>query len=165
MLVSLNTTGSMNQYRLLDKAEAIPWQNRFTTPKTQPIGQGFDVQQAALKPDKVKQLLANVDLRNISPHDLGVLGGYLNGNGEISDISATEFALSAFTIDGMDANAPIDMIKFFEDRYTFVDKLIAQGEQGMNDARKFLGDTLHTLYSMDEFIKNMGSGVFIDEKA
>lgn len=165
MIVSLNSTGNTNQYKLLDKAVAMPWQNRFTTSKTQPIGQGFDAQQAALKPIEIKKLLANVDLRNISPHDLGMLGGFLNGNGEISDNSANEFVLSTITKDNMNANAPMDMINFFEDHYTLVDKLIAQGEQGLGDARKFLGDALHTLYSMDEFIKNMGSGVFVDEKA
>jgi len=165
MIINSNLIGNSVQYKLLDKAEAMPWQNRFTTSKTQPIGQGFDPQQATVKPAEIKKMLANVDLRNISPHDLAMLGGYLNGNGEISDNSANEFGLSTIAKDNMDANAPMDMIKFFEDHYSVVDGLISQGEQGLGDARKILGDTLHTLYSMDEFIKNMGNGVFIDEKA
>ncbi|WP_197471705.1 hypothetical protein [Methylomonas koyamae] len=151
----------------MEKVDPMPWQNRFKTADSRPIGQQFNVKQLALKSDELKQKLANVDLRNISPHDLAMLGGYLNFNGEISDNTVGEFVVLTVNDDQYDLspNTPIDAIKEYERRYALVNRAIDSGEQGWDDARRFLGNVLHTLYNLDNAITPLRVGSQIDTNA
>jgi hypothetical protein len=149
-------------YKYFEKNDPMLWQNRFNSADSTPIGLMFDAKAAPLKSDELKQMMANVDLRHISPHELMRVGGYLQYHGEISDNAEGEFAVLQIAKDGMDPNAPIDAIKFYEERYSIISDLIDKGEKGLDDAKDFLGNVLHTLYNMDDFIHSIRSGGNID---
>ncbi|MGY6275192.1 hypothetical protein [Methylomonas sp. MgM2] len=165
--MQISPNSSQHHYRFLEKVDPMPWQNRFKTADSTPIGQRFDAKQIALKPDELKQKLANVDLHNISPRDLAMLGGYLNFNGEISDNATGEFLVLTVNDDQYDLNPdkPIDAIQEYERRYALVNRVIDSGEQGWDDARRFFGNVLHTLYNLDNAITSLRVGSQIDANA
>lgn len=151
-------------YKQIEKNDPIQWQNSIASADSKPIGQAFNANQVDMKSAELKKLLSNVNLRHISPHDLAMLGSQLHAMGEISDTADGEFLTLPIAVDGMDQNAPIDAIKFYEERYSVISKLIDSGEQSLDDAKKFLGSTLHALYNIDNFIHATGSGSSINER-
>ncbi len=164
--MQIGANSSQHNYRFLESVDPMPWQNRFKTTDSTPIGQQFNAKQMALKPDELKQALASADLRHISPHELAMLGGYLNFNGEISDNAAGEFLVLTVNDDQYDLNpdVPIDAIKEYERRYALINQAIDSGEQGLEDARRYLGDVLHTLYNLDNAVTSLRVGSQIDTK-
>jgi hypothetical protein len=60
--------------------------------------------------------------------------------------------------DNMDRDAPMDVIQFYEDIYSSIDSEIAVGATNLIEARKMYGDTLHTLYNLDNFIQFIKNG-------
>jgi hypothetical protein len=152
-------------YKSLEKSSPMSWSNELTASASTPIGVSFDANQVNLKSDELKQKLANVDLRNITPKDLANLGGYLFSKGEISTNADGQFILLPLTYDGMNPNKPIDAIKFLENVYASVNNDIKNGVPNMENAKNYLGDALHTIYNMDNFIQAIKSDQNIDVKA
>ena len=114
------------------------------------------------KGSELRDLLSNVDLRNISLFDVGRIGGQLALRGEISDHAAAMFAALQFTEDNVDPYKPMDAIKFLEDYYESVDSLINSGEQGYDEALNIAIDALHNMYNADTFIHSTRDSLHID---
>jgi hypothetical protein len=152
-------------YKDFENTSPLSWQNRFTKLESPPIGNGLDSKTASIKPEELKQTLSKIDLRNITPNELAALGGYLFTHGEISGNTADNFVMATIAKDNTDPNAPIDAIKFFEDQYSMINDHINSGEKGLGDAINYMGDTLHNLYNIDNFINSTRNTLHIDVKA
>ena len=145
-------------FRELEKQSPMAWESHGPVASTTPIGYQFDPNKPTQKSDDLKQILANVDLRHISPNQLkDVVGAALSVRGEISDQASFDFAVLGIAKDNMDKDASIDVIQFFEDMYSLVSSEVEAGEN-TSESKKMYGETLHTLYNLDNFIQFAKNG-------
>jgi hypothetical protein len=78
----------------LEKQSPLAWESHGMPASTTPIGYSFDPNKPTQKSDELYQIMANVDLRHISPNELkDTVSKALSVRGEISDQAANEFIL------------------------------------------------------------------------
>ncbi len=129
-----------------------------------PIGMSSEVSEEMIstKSNDFQNYLSKFDLHNINPNELAHLATYLFESGEISLNAATGMIAAARY--QTDQTTPIDAIKILEEEYARVDSL-AENDSTLKEARKLYGDTLHTIYNLDNFIQGTRQNIGIDIQA
>lgn len=112
---------------------------------------------------ELKELLQNVDLRNISAKEFAHIGAQLFQRGAISENAAAAFVSLAADVDN--GQEKIDVIAHLEKKFASAEQAVAQGESGLGFAQEFNRESLHAVYSLDDFIQGQRSQFRVNDYA
>ena len=135
---------------------------RFNAPNAIGMADHISLDTIPAKSSSLRDELAKFDLRNISPSELGKLASMLFEAGETSDNAASR--LISARVDFKNQDEPVDIIKFFENRFSIVNENLSN-DLTYSNSRKIYSDTLHTIYNLDTFTRGSRESIGINLKA
>ena len=105
-------------------------------------------------PEGLKKILSQYDLTNITPNQLGQLGGTLFEQGYISQTTAAVFVSTEGDTIGRDPNKPINAIDHFQFMLGLVNDMAKNSVNDMTMSKQYYSDSLNTVINLNAISKN-----------